>query len=50
MLKVYGIQQTGKQPSEALEMTTFFGDLRRRYPDIAALALHIRNENDGNIS
>ena len=47
MIKHYGTQQTGKQPSEALEMTTFFGELRRRYPEIAGLALHIRNENDG---
>ena len=47
MIKHYGTQQPGKQPSEAAEMTTFFGELKRRYPDIAGLALHIRNENDG---
>ena len=44
MIKHYGTKQAGKQPSEALEMTTFFGELRRRHPEIHALALHVRNE------
>ena len=44
MIKHYGIQQTGKQPSEAAEMTTFFNQLQKRYPEIHALALHVRNE------
>lgn len=47
MIKTYGQQQAGKQPSEAAEMTTFFNQLQKRYSEIHALALHIRNENDG---
>jgi len=43
-IKTYGQQQTGKQPSEAAEMTTFFNQLKKRYPEIHALALHVRNE------
>ena len=33
MIKTYGQQQTGKQPSEAAEMTTF-NQLQKRYPEI----------------
>lgn len=44
MIKTYGQQQPGKQPSEAAEMTTFFNQLQKRYPEIHALALHVRNE------
>ena len=44
MIKTYGQQQAGKQPSEAAEMTTFFNQLKKRYPEIHALALHVRNE------
>lgn len=44
MTKTYGQQLTGKQPSEAAEMTTFFNQLQKRYPEIHALALHVRNE------
>jgi len=33
-----------KPPSEALEQVTFFGVLRREYPDLASAAVHIRNE------
>ena len=44
MLRVYGHQSKGKQPSEAAEMTTFFNQLQKRYPEIHALALHVRNE------
>jgi len=43
-IKTYGQQLTGKQPSEAAEMTTFFNQLQKRYPEIHALALHVRNE------
>lgn len=43
-IKTYGQQITGKQPSEAAEMTTFFNQLQKRYPEIHALALHVRNE------
>ena len=43
-IKTYGQQITGKQPSEANEMTTFFNQLKKRYPEIHALALHVRNE------
>ena len=44
MIKTYGTQQTGDQPSEAAEMTTFFNQLKKLHPDIHALALHVRNE------
>ena len=44
MIKHYGTQQPCKQPSEAAEMTTFFNQLQKRYPEIHALALHVRNE------
>ena len=43
-IKTYGTQQTGDQPSEAAEMTTFFNQLKKLHPDIHALALHVRNE------
>lgn len=43
-IKTYGTQQQGDQPSEAAEMTTFFNQLKKRYPEIHALALHVRNE------
>lgn len=44
MIKTYGTQLTGDQPSEAAEMMTFFNQLQKRYPEIHALALHVRNE------
>lgn len=47
MLRVYGQQQKGDQAKEGAEMSTFFNQLRKKYPEIHALALHIRNENDG---
>ena len=45
--RIYGSQQAGKHPSEAAEMATFFNQLRLKYPEYANLALHIRNEHDG---
>lgn len=44
MYKIYGEKQKGKQPSENAEMITFFNELRSKYPEIAMLATHIRNE------
>lgn len=43
-IKYYGTQETGKHPSEAAEMTTFFGQLKKLHPEIHSLAIHIRNE------
>jgi len=34
----------GKVPSEAAEQVTFFAQLRKLHPDLAAIALHPRNE------
>lgn len=48
MIKYYGTQETGKHPSEAAEMTTFFGQLKKLHPEIHPIALHIRNEHGGN--
>ena len=45
--KTYGKQEKGVHPSEAAEMSTFFNQLRKHYPQYAAIALHIRNEHDG---
>ena len=45
--KTYGQQEKGVHPSEAAEMTTFFNQLRKHYPEYYAIALHVRNENDG---
>lgn len=45
--RTYGQQQAGEHPSEAAEMSTFFNQLRKLYPQYYAIALHIRNENDG---
>lgn len=42
--KIYGEKQKGKQPPESAEMVTFFNELRTRYPEIAKLATHIKNE------
>lgn len=43
---IYGTPLPGKQPSEAMEMTSFFNRLRKEYPDSwGRLALHIRNED-----
>lgn len=50
MYKIYGKQEKGKQPSEADEMITFFNQLRKRKPELAKLATHIRNEGERNIN
>tara|TARA_R100001086_G_C11825771_1_gene255298 strand:- start:133 stop:519 length:387 start_codon:yes stop_codon:yes gene_type:complete len=43
--KTYGTPLPGKQPTETVEMASFFNRLRREYPDTyGLLALHIRNE------
>ena len=44
MIKTYGQQQKGDQAKEGAEMSTFFNQLQKRYPDIHALAIHVRNE------
>lgn len=44
MIKIYGEKQKGKQPSESAEMITFFSEFRKRYPHMAKMAIHIRNE------
>ncbi len=45
-VKVYGdTQYRGKCPTETVEQVTFFGRLRREYPDtLGRLAIHPRNE------
>lgn len=44
-LPVYGQQEKGVQPTEAMEQVTFFNRLRTLYPDTYGLiAIHIRNE------
>ena len=47
-IKTYGQQQAGKQPSEANEMMTFFGWMKRNHPEYHKVALHVRNEHNGN--
>lgn len=43
--KTYGSSLPGKQPSEDVEMASFFNRLRKEHPDTYGLtALHIRNE------
>jgi hypothetical protein len=45
MIPTYGTALPGKQPSEKVEMASFFNRLRKVYPDsYGLLALHIRNE------
>ena len=48
MIKTYGQQQAGKQASEANEMTTFFGWMKRNYSEYHKVAIHVRNEHNGN--
>jgi hypothetical protein len=44
-IPVYGdTSYRGPCASETNEQTTFFNELRRKYPDIALIALHPRNE------
>jgi len=42
--KVYGTPTPDPSPSEKVEMASFFNRLRRQYPHLGAIALHIRNE------
>jgi len=41
---VYGTPTSDPCPSEKVEMASFFSRLRRQYPHLGAIALHIRNE------
>ena len=45
-LKVYGdpTYRNKKCPTESAEQITFFNVLRAKYPDIAQLSIHVRNE------
>lgn len=43
-VKTYGTPATEPCPSEKVEMASFFNRLRREYPELGAIALHIRNE------
>lgn len=44
-IKVYGdTSYRGDCPTESAEQITFFNALRRDYPGVAAVAVHIRNE------
>lgn len=49
MIRYYGEKLPGKQPTESAEMKTFFNIIRRDYPEIGAVAVHIRNEGQRNI-
>lgn len=44
MVRVYGSKESGKHPSETQELITFFSELRRKYPDLAEVATHVKNE------
>lgn len=41
---VFGVPDKTCRNSESLEMVTFFNKLRRDYPEIGAIAIHVRNE------
>ena len=44
-IPVYGDKSfRGKCPSEDREQVTFFNKLRREYPELGAIAIHIKNE------
>lgn len=43
-IKTYGHQSKGDQAKEGAEMSTFFNQLQKRYPEIHQLAIHVRNE------
>lgn len=49
MIRYYGEKLPGKQPDESAEMKTFFNIVRRDYPKVGAVAVHIRNEGQRNI-
>lgn len=42
-IKIYGSKIKGA-PTESAEMITFFNWLRREHPQLATIAVHIRNE------
>jgi len=42
--RIYGTSTPEVCPSEKVEMASFFNRLRREYPALGAIALHIRNE------
>lgn len=44
MIPTYGTSTKDPCPSEKVEMASFFNRLRREYPELGAIALHIRNE------
>lgn len=44
MIPTYGTPTKDPCPSEKVEMASFFNRLRREYPALGAIALHIRNE------
>ena len=45
MIKIFGEQEKGKQPSESAEMITFVNYVRKNYPSTYGLVItHIRNE------
>jgi hypothetical protein len=50
MIKYFGQQEKGKQPSESAEMITFFNYIRINLPKIGKVATHIRNEGKRNIA
>lgn len=44
-LKVYGdLKYRGHTPAEREEQITVFNNLRRDYPELAKIAMHVRNE------
>ena len=50
-LKVFGDTSfRGKCPTETAEQITFFGQLRKKFPQLGSVALHIRNEGKKNIN
>ena len=50
-IEVYGDQdyRNKKCPIESAEQITFFNELRRRYPELGAIAIHPRNEGKRSI-
>jgi len=46
MVRTYGEKLPGKQPSESAEMKTFFNRVRKDYPEIGNVAIHVRNEGN----
>lgn len=46
-IKTYGKTIAGKHPREAPIMTTIFAWLKKNHPEYFKVAVHVRNENDG---